>query len=464
MARNSIFEKRQNNFTKYIIILVIIIFFCIGSFIFISPQFEQNKPQIICDNEIFWNLKTKLKIKIIDDTGVKYYKITYNDNDKKIKLNNKIIKDNKKEVIVEVTAPRLDIFHKNKNITLKIEAVDNSKWNYFNGNIATKTIKLHIDTKKPIANVIDNTRYIRRGGSAVVVVKVKDDNLKNAYISFNDKINFKLIPFYKKDYFVSLIAWDIDIEEFKKVNLIACDKANNKTIVKIPFYIQPLKVKKDTINITPHFIQSVSSNVLEQSEETIPENLKDRFIKQNKYLREKNIKFLRDFVSTHNDMTQINDFNIQPFKRLKGSRTVSKYAERRTYLYNNEKIDEAWHLGIDWASIKKAPIRASNNGKVIYNDYLGIYGNTIIIDHKMGLSSLYAHISSSNVQVGDIIKARKKIAKTGSTGAVMGDHLHFGILIQGIEVNPLEWMDKHWIKTNITKILENSKKEIDLDL
>ncbi len=157
----------------------------------------------------------------------------------------------------------------------------------------------------------------------------------------------------------------------------------------------------------------------------------------------------------------VETFNIQPFKRLRGSKTVAGYAEKRHYYLNGEKIDEAWHLGIDWASVKKAPIRVSNTGTVIFNSYLGLYGNSIIIDHGIGLSSLYSHTSSQDIAIGDSVDKKQKIAKTGSTGAVFGDHLHFGILIQGIEVNPIEWMDRNWIKVRITDILKDAKKQID---
>ena len=155
------------------------------------------------------------------------------------------------------------------------------------------------------------------------------------------------------------------------------------------------------------------------------------------------------------------NFKVNRFKRLRGSKTVANYGERRHYYLNDKKINEAWHLGIDWASVKKATIRTSNSGNVIFKDYLGLYGNTIIVDHGLGLNSLYAHTSTQSVTVGDEVKANKKIANTGATGAVFGDHLHFGILIQGVEVNPIEWMDSNWIKTRIDDILASGKKQID---
>ena len=152
--------------------------------------------------------------------------------------------------------------------------------------------------------------------------------------------------------------------------------------------------------------------------------------------------------------------DIKPFKRLRGSKTVAGYGERRHYYLNNEKINEAWHLGIDWASVKKAPVRVSNNGEIVYRDYLGLYGNTVIVNHGLGLYSLYAHTSSQSVNLGDQVTAGQKIANTGATGAVFGDHLHFGILVQGVEVNPIEWLDGNWIKTRITDILKSGEAQI----
>ncbi len=452
---------KKTNIVNYLVTLIFLAILGVGGFVMISPQFEQNKPQIIISDEIYWNLKNKLTIKLSDDTGIKYYKVIYNDGKKKIDLNTKVLKGNDKEIVFDVNPPQFDMFYSGTNVSLSIEVVDNSKWNYLNGNQTIKNIKVNIDVKKPIANVLDNSRYIRRGGSAIAIVHVEDINLKESYISFNDEMKFHLIPFYKENYFISLIAWDVHIKNFKKINLIAIDKAGNKTITKIPLYIQPLKVKKDNIKISSHFIESVSSNVLEQSGETVPSDLPERFIEQNRALRQKNVNFLKEFVTKQMNKTKVEGFTLKPFKRLRGSKTAAGFAEKRHYLYEGKKIDEAWHLGMDWASVKQAPIKSTNAGKVIYNEYLGIYGNTIIIDHKMGLASLYAHVSSSNVQIGDEVKAKNKIANTGSTGAVMGDHLHFGILIQGIEVNPLEWMDKNWIKVNIIKTIKNAKQMID---
>ena len=455
------FKKNKKSPLGLLISLVFIVIIIGLAYLYLSPAFEQNKPTIESKTNIYWNLKSKVKIKIKDDTGIKYYKITFKDGSKNIVLTQKVMESSQKEIILDIEPPKLDMFYKGQNTVLEIEVVDNSKWNFLEGNKIVKEIDVKIDTKKPIANVLGNSRYIQRGGSGVVVVKVKDDNLKEAYISFNDKKNFKLTPFYKEDYYVALIAWPMDISSFNRINLIVTDKADNKTITKVPFYIQKKNYKSDNIKLTEKFIKNVSASVLEQSFEVIPGNSEDIFVYSNTELRAKNIKTIEKTVSKNESIDRVDNFDITAFKRLRGSKTVATYGERRHYFLNGEKINEAWHLGIDWASVKKAPVRSSNEGIVIFKNYLGLYGNSIIVDHGMGLSTLYAHTSSQHVDVGEAVSKNQKIANTGSTGAVFGDHLHFGVLVQGVEVNPIEWMDKNWIKVRITNILNKAKKSID---
>jgi murein DD-endopeptidase MepM/ murein hydrolase activator NlpD len=79
------------------------------------------------------------------------------------------------------------------------------------------------------------------------------------------------------------------------------------------------------------------------------------------------------------------------------------------------------------------------------------------------LYTLYGHCSTLKVKEGDEVQKGDVIAKTGSTGLAMGDHLHFGILVQGVEVRPVEWLDKKWIKDNIDKVFKDANKIISGD-
>ena len=284
--------------------------------------------------------------------------------------------------------------------------------------------------------------------------------MKDYYVSFNDEELFELFPFQKKNFYMSIITWPIDIKEFKRVNVVAIDLAGNKTETKVPFYIKSFKEKIDDIKISDEFVNSVSKHVLENSNMNVPSSIVETFVKTNKELREKNLQTIKEVVKKNLPNAADNPFDVKPFIRLPNAATFAQFGERRHYFYNEQKIDEAWHLGMDWASVKRADVLISNPGKVIFKDYLGIYGDTVIVDHGYGLGTLYAHTSSIRVNVDDNVVAGQHIANTGSTGAVFGDHLHFGVLVQGIEVNPNEWLDFTWMKTNVTKTINDAMKVI----
>ncbi len=145
------------------------------------------------------------------------------------------------------------------------------------------------------------------------------------------------------------------------------------------------------------------------------------------------------------------------FRQLSNSKVEANFADERTYILNGEPIDKQYHLGYDLAVTKRYPIEAANNGVVVYADDLGIYGNTVMIDHGMGVLTLYSHMSTIDVNVGDQVKKNDIIGRTGETGLAAGDHLHYGIYINGVAVRPIEWWDKKWIDDNvITKINQAS--------
>ncbi|OHD87336.1 MAG: hypothetical protein A2Y52_02820 [Sulfuricurvum sp. RIFCSPLOWO2_02_43_6] len=116
-----------------------------------------------------------------------------------------------------------------------------------------------------------------------------------------------------------------------------------------------------------------------------------------------------------------------------------------------------FHEGIDVAAQWGAPVYAPADGRVTYAGPKGGLGRTVIVDHGFGLYTLYGHCSDVHVQEGDVAALGQEIAKTGLSGYAMGDHLHFGILVQGIEVRPEEWMDTKWIYDNITSVIESAK-------
>jgi len=143
--------------------------------------------------------------------------------------------------------------------------------------------------------------------------------------------------------------------------------------------------------------------------------------------------------------------------QLGNSQVEASFADHRTYLYKGKEVDQQTHLGFDLAVTSRVPIVAANAGTVLNASWLGIYGNCVIIDHGMGVQSLYGHMSSFDVNVGDKVSRGQTIGRSGMTGLAGGDHLHFTMLVGGRMVNPVEWWDRHWIADRIERKLGEAR-------
>jgi murein DD-endopeptidase MepM/ murein hydrolase activator NlpD len=142
--------------------------------------------------------------------------------------------------------------------------------------------------------------------------------------------------------------------------------------------------------------------------------------------------------------------------QLGNSQVEASFADHRTYLYKGQEVDHQIHLGFDLAVTANVPVVAANSGMVINASWLGIFGNCVIIDHGMGVQSLYGHLSALDVKVGDTVAKGQVIGRSGMTGLAGGDHLHFTMLVGGHPVNPVEWWDTHWIQDRVDRKLHEA--------
>jgi murein DD-endopeptidase MepM/ murein hydrolase activator NlpD len=203
--------------------------------------------------------------------------------------------------------------------------------------------------------------------------------------------------------------------------------------------------KSDTIAISRDFLTGKAA----EFSAVVPGEMSDieRFLQVNGRIRKENANRLMEIGKD----TVSDALWKGPFLRLPRAASKAGFADFRAYLWQGEKIDEQIHLGFDLASVARAPVPAANSGRVVFAGYLGIYGNIVVIDHGFGLQSLYSHMSTYAVKAGQTVARGDIIGATGATGMAGGDHLHFGILISGLEVTPLEWLDAHWIRDNISE-------------
>lgn len=338
---------------------------------------------------------------------------------------------------------------KDGDATLILTAYDFSLNGLLHGN---KTVSEHpviIDTRPPKIIIKHTQRYIKPGGSGLVIYDISEPVAKHG-VYVNDRF-FPGFPMAdRENRYLAYIALPWDATKIELSRVVASDQAGNESKSVFSMIFKEKKYKSDRINISDGFLSTKIPEFEGNSvDEVKGDTLLDKFLYVNNDLRRLNASKIDSLCQNPFDQQLWQD----RFLRMAGQ-NMAGYAEQRTYYYNGKAIDQQVHLGMDIASTVSVPIKAANRGKVIFGDYIGIYGNTVILDHGQGIFSLYSHLSRIDIAIGEVVDQGALIAHSGSTGMAGGDHLHFSILVNGVFVNPLEWMDQNWIDLNINDILK----------
>lgn len=452
--------RKKNNGSSIGVLILLAMVIGGGIYLYNSKMFERNLPQITLNTNGYWNLKSPLELSIEDSSGVKMYRVVLKSSKGEKVLYSEQPISLKNKVNISIEPPRSAYAMKDKTVTLVIQANDASKWNFLSGNSVEQEFTLNIDKHRPSLVSIAHSYKINKGGSAVVIFKAEDENLKEMYIQTNYGKKFIAQPFYKDGYFISLLAWPVTQKNFK-ATIVAKDYAGNNAKSYIPLYLKQKNYRISRIKLSDRFLDGKISELAEEFLQTQGiENKLEQFKVINEEVRAQNEKLIHEITSKVSD-EKVTHFNIKKMYPLRNAQVVATFGDHRKYLYKGEYISESYHLGLDLASNAMAEIKPQNSGDIVYSDFNGLYGNMPIIHHGLGLYTLYGHCSSVSANSGDFVQSKEVVARTGKSGYAMGDHLHFGVLVQGIEVRPAEWMDTTWIKINITDIIDNAKNIID---
>lgn len=349
-----------------------------------------------------------------------------------------------RELREEFTLPKAGL--RNEPLTLTITVKDTSWHRLGRGNRAQIVRQLDIDSKPPVISVLSGQHNVNHGGTGLVVYSTNEE-LATSGMRLGDHF-FPGYP-YQPGKFLCFFALPFNADP-KAVTpiLVASDLAGNESTVGFNFRPLLKKFRHDDINISDNFLQSKMG----QFADLYPDAASpiEIFLKVNSELRAKNVASL---VQLGKDTVPQKLWD-DTFIRLPNSAPMAAFADNRTYKYDGKAVDNQTHLGVDLASLAASPVPAGNTGRIILAEFMGIYGNVVVIDHGFGLQSLYSHLSEIHVQKGDMIQRGQVLGKTGATGMAGGDHLHFGMLVSGIEVQPIEWWDPQWIDHNITSKLK----------
>ena len=343
---------------------------------------------------------------------------------------------------------------------IRILVTDYSWHGWNKGNRFYDERQVIIDTKPPQVKILTQQHNLTRGGAGLVIYKTDEDQVKSGV-----KVGDNFFPGHSGMYkdpqvMAAFFALDHTQGPGTRINVIAQDAAGNETKRGFYHYIRERNFRTDTLNISDRFLERKMPDIYlgaKEDEFAGAENpMLAKFLYINGELRKQNVEHV---LSVPAD-TQGKMMWEGKFGRLPGAANRAKYADHRIYKYKGKEIDRATHLGIDLASTANAKVGAANRGRVTMAEDVGIFGNTVIIDHGFGLASLYSHLSDIRVEKGDEVAKGQIIGTTGLTGLAGGDHLHLSIIVHNVFVNPVEWWDNNWIRNNITSKIDAVGKQI----
>ncbi|ANV98127.1 hypothetical protein BBW65_04625 [Helicobacter enhydrae] len=452
--------RKQSNYKGLLVLIVLLFIIALVFFASRSSVFERNAPEILLDQRSFWNPKLPMPIVFRDASGIKEYTIvaTLENGDKVLEIE-EVVLDKPKELKITLPLPNVELYEGMK-LHYRISVTDWSNASFFSGNTSYKTFAITLDSLSPSINMLASSFAINYGGSAALVFAVKEENLDRLYIS-NGVDEFVAFPYIRKGYFASIIAWPIKNKTFS-LSVVAIDKAGNKTIYRPGIVKRAKAYRNSNLKLQDKNFEKVDGMLQALGKTDLASySPQERFRYLNESVRQEDESIIHQASLSFDTDTLIKaPVMFERFYPLKNGQLVGSFGDSRHYFYKDQNISNSFHMGLDSASTKNAPIIASNAGKVVLEKKLGLYGNTMILYHRLGISSLYSHISKFALGLGDQVQENQVIAYTGATGWAFGDHLHFSVLVQGHFVRIAEWMDAKWIKNNIVTILQKGEKMI----
>jgi len=320
---------------------------------------------------------------------------------------------------------------------------------------ASRDIRVRLEP--PRIAVVSTHHYVNHGGSEIVVYRATPPDVASGVrVGDVEYPGFPLNDPSLKAAFFALL-WDQDLHT--PVQAFARDEAGNEAKATFVDNVFEKPFKASRIELDDRFLNRVVPEILEHSPElkiaAPPQggDMLPAFLKINGDLRRINAEQIAAFAAK----TSPTRLWQGPFVQLGNSKVEAHFADHRTYFYGGKEVDRQVHLGFDLAVTTRIAVVAANAGTVLNASWLGIFGNCVVIDHGMGVQSLYGHLSSFDVKVGDRVERGQTIGRSGMTGLAGGDHLHFTMLVGGRMVTPVEWWDPHWITDRVERKLKEAE-------
>jgi len=241
----------------------------------------------------------------------------------------------------------------------------------------------------------------------------------------------------------SMFAYPWDLPPDITPVVYARNAAGTEATAHFWFKLFPKKFRIRDFELTDALMEKLVNSVDPNGQVLPGKPLLDRFLYINGEMRRKNNQQLADLrLKTEEKILWRGPF-------IHWGKEEADFADTRNYIYHGKKVDQQTHLGFDLSDVIGGPVTAANDGRVVWGADLGIYGNCVVLDHGYGVQSIYGHMQRIDVKVGDMVQKGGKMGIAGETGLAGGVHVHFSMQVDGVQTNPREWWDEHWIKDRI---------------
>ena len=442
-------KKLSHSLTVIPIIIIIALFIWLFTVIFegekplatLSPQ-----PEFLSQSQLFL-------IKISDmKRGLKVLRISYSQGgrdtnlfEKKFPFKGLFNKEGVSSFEHELEIDPAKLHLAQGRVDLNIRVWDYSRRGGGDGNLTLVQHKMTVDTIPPSIRAISRMHNINKGGAGLVIYRTTSDTKDSGvYVDDNFFPGFPAGAKTSDEIHLAYFAVPCESSLDPSIYLWARDRAENTAKGTFYYHVRKKSFDSEPINITDKLLERLLPYFSYYDFD--PENTDlEKYLKINIGMREENDNLIYEMMKKSSP----EKLWVGAWLRLPNAATITTFAKHRIYYYNGEKIDEKDHMGMDLASLANSPVIAANNGKVLFAEKRGIYGLSILLDHGQNLGSLYGHLSSINVSVGQDVKKGDIMGYTGHTGLALGYHLHFSVLVNGVYVNPIEWWDDHWIQDNV---------------
>lgn len=323
---------------------------------------------------------------------------------------------------------------------LRVSVRDWSWRDGLRGNETRADIPLRIDRIPPHVSIATGLTYVKRGGTGAVLYRLSEETLRDG-VQVGD-IFFPSYPL--GDRRAVVYAVPVNAPRSPEVRVLAEDPAGNVTRARWPVVVQERALPEANVTLPTGFLHEQVPALATAVGIDAPDPAA-AFRVINTELRATNEARIRE-VLAESAAEKLWD---GAFDQLSNSQVTSRFAEQRTYFVSGQPNSKATHFGYDLASTRAAPITAAARGRVVYAGDLGIYGNCVLVDHGLGVATLYGHLSRIDVATGDAVDRGGQLGLSGATGLAGGDHLHFAVVVGGTYVDPLEWWDAKWVRENV---------------